>query len=186
MIELFQLFHYIAPPLDSGFRTTPDDWNEYKEMNRLFARRVESILVTGDVIWIHDYPLLLLPKILRRNNPTLHISISFRSVFPSSEVYRILPSREELLRGILSANLITFHNFQYLRHFQTTCTRVLGIDCSTSGIEAHPECGGTETKLVSIPMGIDPKPYLHCLRSEDTQRKIINLQQSFGNRQVIL
>eukprot|EP00397_Hematodinium_sp_SG-2012_P010553 GEMP01010669.1.p1 GENE.GEMP01010669.1~~GEMP01010669.1.p1 ORF type:complete len:916 (+),score=177.88 GEMP01010669.1:43-2748(+) len=188
MVELFHLFHYIAPPMDSGFRTTVEDWKEFKEMNRQFALRVESILMTvgEDLVWIHDYPLMLLPRILRKKFPALHIAFSFRSVFPSSEVYRILPSREELLRGVLSANLITFHNFQYVRHFQTTCTRVLGIECSTAGIEAHPDAGGTGTKLVTIPMGIDPLPYVDCLRSDETQRKIQKLRHSFGNRQVIL
>lgn len=186
LVELFQLFHYIAPPLDSGFRTSVDDWKELEEMSRQFALRVESVLMEGDLIWIHDYPLMLLPRMLRKKIPSLHIAFSFRSVFPSSEVYRILPRREALLRGVLSANLITFHSFQYVRHFQTACTRLLGIECSTSGIEAHPDAGGTGTRLVTIPMGIDPRPYVDCLTSEETQRKIGKLLQSFGNRKVIL
>lgn len=184
--EIFQLFNYTTPQLDSGFRTTVEDWKEFERLNSKFAATVKTILVDNDLVWILDYHLMLLPRLLRKTFLTLPIAFSFRCVFPSSELYRILPRREDLLRGVLSSNLITFHNFQYTRHFQTACTRLLGIECSVSGIEAHPEEDTTGTKLSAIPMGIDPYPYSECMTTEETQLAIAKLRKTFGERKVIL
>lgn len=85
---------------------------------------------------------MLLPKMLRERPITRDANIGFYlgTVFPSSEMYRILPQREELLRGVLAASFIGFHGFQYKRHFLTACTRVLGVECSGDRIE--PDAAG--------------------------------------------
>merc|ERR1719230_1587636 len=109
---------------------------------------------------------------LRLQRQDIHIGYYMDCVFPSSEVYRILPQREELLRGVLSANFIGFHNFQYVRHFLTSCTRVLGLECSASGIEACEDAGGTCTKVMAVPLGIDPKSYELLVMEEQTEARI--------------
>ena len=48
--------------------------------------------------------------------------------FPSSEIYRTLPVREEVLRAVLKADLIGFHTYDYARHFVSACTRILGLE----------------------------------------------------------
>ncbi|CAE8638604.1 unnamed protein product, partial [Polarella glacialis] len=143
-LVIFPLFHYTPPSMETGIGLY--DWDGYELVNESFKTVVLSVYRPGDLVFIHDYPLMLLPKLLRKERPDICIGIYIHCVFPSSEVYRILPQREELLRGVLSSNVIGFHNFQYVRHFLTASTRILGCECSASGIEACEDAGGTLTK----------------------------------------
>ena len=82
----------------------------------------------GDLIWIHDFHLMLLPAMLREElGPDFNIKIGFflHTPFPSSEIYRILPVRKEILSGVLHSDLIGFHTNDYARHFLSSCSRVL-------------------------------------------------------------
>ena len=88
-------------------------------------------------VWVNDFSLMLLPQMLKKSKPHVYVGFFLHSVFPSSEMYRIFPFREELLKGVLAANIIGFYHFQYIRHFQTSCTRVLGVECSRNTVEAH-------------------------------------------------
>merc|ERR1719436_1990874 len=126
----------------------------------------------GDLVWINDYPLMLLPKLLRLQMPDILIGFYLHCVFPSSEVYRILPQRENILRGVLSSNIIGFHNFEYMQQFLNSCIHILGLECSSSAIEACEDAGGTTTKVVTVPLGIHVDPYKKLLRTENVRRRI--------------
>jgi trehalose 6-phosphate synthase len=80
---------------------------------------------SGDLVWIHDYHLMLLPKLLRERLDAIGVEVKIgfflHTPFPSSEIYRILPVRKEVLLGVLDANLIGFHTFDYCRHFLSSC-----------------------------------------------------------------
>lgn len=179
---LHPLFNYLQPPVEAGLQTY--DWVGYESFNNEFAKCVLPLYSSGDVVWIHDYPLMLLPKILRNQKPEMPIGIYIHAVFPTSDVYRILPQREELLRGVLSANIIGFHNFQYVRYFLTSCTRILGIECTSSGIEACEDTGGTATKVVATPVGINCQPYMRRMEEESMQGQVLALLRNIaGPRQ---
>ncbi|CAK0860860.1 unnamed protein product [Prorocentrum cordatum] len=171
------LFHYSPPSVETGLGV--HDWEGYKIVNAAYCDALLKEHARGDLVWINDYPLMLLPKLLRAERPEITIGFYMHCVFPSSEVYRILPQREELLRGILSSNIIGFHNFQYVRHFLTSCTRVLGLECSANSIEACEDAGGTCTKVLSVPLGIDIQPFQHILDQDDTRMRIQALLDSF-------
>lgn len=106
-------------------------------MNKAFFNTILYHYEASDWILVFNYHLMLLPKMLRDCAKTCNANIGFylASVFPSSEMYRILPQREDLLYGVLAATFIGFHGFQYKRHFLTSCTRVLGVECSGDRIE---------------------------------------------------
>ncbi|CAD7938804.1 unnamed protein product, partial [Amoebophrya sp. A25] len=137
-------------------------------------------------VWVHDYPLMMLPLFLKKAKPHLFVGFFLHSVFPSSEIYRIFPFRQELLRGCIAADIIGFFNFQFLRHFQTCCTRILGVQCNRSIVEASKETQGKETKLAAIPIGEDFELYDKCLNSENALGRIEELRQKFGGRRVVL
>ena len=82
----------------------------------------------GDVVWVHDYHLMLLPSVLRARHPNMKIGFFSHVPFPSSEIYRVLPFRKELLEGLLSSSLIGFQTHDYLRHFKNTTVRLLKTD----------------------------------------------------------
>lgn len=105
-------------------------WDAYRQANGLFARTIATEAREGDLVWIHDYHLMLLPQILReelraQGKENVRIGFFLHTPFPSSEIYRILPVRGQLLRGILHCELIGFHTYDYARHFLSSCAHIL-------------------------------------------------------------
>jgi trehalose 6-phosphate synthase len=100
-------------------------------VNQLFANQIINDVQDGDLIWVHDYHLMLLPQMLREGlgNTKKNIRIGFflHTPFPSSEIYRILPVREALLIGVLHCDLLGFHTYDYARHFLSSCSRILSV-----------------------------------------------------------
>lgn len=122
---LWPLFHY--HPGEITFDESA--WSAYKDVNRLFAKTMAKDVQDGDLIWVHDYHLMLLPEMLREEigstKKNVKIGFFLHTPFPSSEIYRILPVREALLLGVLHCDLIGFHTYDYARHFLSSCSRIL-------------------------------------------------------------
>ena len=102
-------------------------WRAYCTANRKFADKVIEVYDNGDLVWVHDYHLLLLPSYILRKLRTARVGLFLHTPFPSSEIFRTIPVRDELLRGMLNTDLIGFHIFEYARHFLTCCKRMLGL-----------------------------------------------------------
>mmetsp|Transcript_99840 Transcript_99840/g.192821 ORF Transcript_99840/g.192821 Transcript_99840/m.192821 type:complete len:1008 (+) Transcript_99840:74-3097(+) len=181
---IFPLFHYTLPSAETGL--AQDDWEGYELVNRTFKDVVLRHYIRGDLVWINDYPLLLLPQLLREERPDVAMGFYLYCVFPSPEVFRILPQRKCLLRGVLSSNIIGFHSFSYVQNFLTSCIQVLGLECTTSGIEACEMAGGTHTKCLTMPRGIQVEPYHRILRCPQTMEKIERLQETFAGKRLVV
>jgi len=123
-ITIWPLFHYFLQYTD--FKN--DLWEVYKQVNQKYFRQLESIIEEDDVIWIHDYHLMLLPGIIREKMSKISIGYFLHIPFPSYELYRTLPWREEILRGLLGADLIGFHTYDYARHFLSAVNHLLDIN----------------------------------------------------------
>jgi trehalose 6-phosphate synthase len=122
---MWPLFHY--HPGEITFDESA--WKAYTEANRIFAREVAKDVQDNDLIWVHDYHLMLLPQMLREEIGTkarnVKLGFFLHTPFPSSEIYRILPVRNDILLGVLSCDLIGFHTYDYARHFLSSCSRIL-------------------------------------------------------------
>lgn len=175
---IWPLFHYL--PNKVRFHDT--QWKSYREINEKFAEKVLSIASPGDLVWIHDFHLMLLPAILRKKQPRLKIGFFLHIPFPSSEVYRLLAPRQEILEGLLGADLIGFHSYDYLRHFSSACLRLLGFESQPGAIELP----SRKVHLGVFPIGIDPDRFHTVLQSESCRLNIDNLQKSFAGRKIIL
>ena len=103
-------------------------WSAYTAVNREFANTIIQCFNEGDLIWIHGFHLLILPSFLTRRIPMAKIGIFLHTPFPSSEIFRTVWCREDLLRGMLNADQVGFHLFEYARHFLTCCRRLLGLN----------------------------------------------------------
>ena len=158
---LWPTFHYFAQ-----FATYEDaHWQAYVAVNEKFCRAVLAQAGPDDTIWVHDYQLLLLPEMLRQSRPNATIGFFLHIPFPSSDLIRVLPWREELLRGMLGADLIGFHTFGYMRHFLSAVSQLLGLSNQNGQIETL-----TRTVLVdAFPMGIDYQRYAEAAASEVAQ-----------------
>ena len=144
---LWPLFHYFV----DRFRFSADAWRSYVAVNERFAESIARTCAQGARVWVHDFHLALVPAALRRRRPDVTIGFFLHIPFPSSELYRLLPTRGELLTGILGADYIGFHTADYVRHFRSSCLRVLGIDSGPESIEHD----GREVGIGAHPIGVD-------------------------------
>ncbi|MGS2762355.1 bifunctional alpha,alpha-trehalose-phosphate synthase (UDP-forming)/trehalose-phosphatase [Sinomicrobium sp. M5D2P9] len=144
---LWPMFHYFME-----YTTFEGEhWESYKEVNRKFAATVLQHTDDGDTIWVHDYQLLLLPELIKKERPNVSIGFFLHIPFPSYEVFRTLPWREELLNGMLGADLLGFHTYDYERHFLSSVRRILRLDTHFNEISYQ----GRTLRVDSFPMGID-------------------------------
>jgi len=158
---LWPLFHYFQEYAEFEI----EQWESYKKVNQKFADVVLEHAKDGDNIWIHDYQLLLLPKLIRDKNPTLSIGFFLHIPYPSYEIFRTFPWREELLTGMLGADLIGFHTYDYVRHFLSSVKRISGMEIKFNEIIFQDRI----IKVDSFPMGIDYNRY-HNAALEHQQR----------------
>jgi trehalose 6-phosphate synthase/phosphatase len=145
---LWPLLHYL---LDKVRLDAQRDWEVYCAVNQRFADRVVEHYREGDLVWVHDYQLTLVPAMVRQQLPSARIGFFLHVPFPSDDVFRILPWREEILRGLLGADLLGFHTESYRRNFALAAANVLGLE---PGAEAL-WFGGRQVRLGVYPIGID-------------------------------
>ncbi|SPO20100.1 probable TPS1 - alpha,alpha-trehalose-phosphate synthase, 56 KD subunit [Ustilago trichophora] len=257
---LWPLFHY--HPGEMNFDET--NWLAYREANLRFAEKIRSIVRQGDMVWVQDYHLMLLPLMLRtliegseqqgatsqrelehvrhgvdgtlqlqdddllaapsayettrnarpssppadedgyqgrdsaRSNTatgrglgtsdgssgrgSIKIGFFLHTPFPSSEIYRILPVRREILLGILHCDLIGFHTYDYARHFLSSCTRILGLPTMPNGAEFE----GRYVHVGTYPIGIEPSQFEDGLKRESVKERIKSLQRRFEGVKIIV
>jgi trehalose 6-phosphate synthase/phosphatase len=144
---LWPLFHYLLDQMPLHVR----DWESYVQVNQQFAELVVAHYQPDDLIWVHDYQLLLLPELLRQRLPKARIGFFLHIPFPSEELFRTIPERNRLLRGILGADLVGFHTPSYLRHFAASLTQILGLTVDIDRVQLSDR----EVQLGVFPMGID-------------------------------
>lgn len=152
---IWPLFHYKPGEvvIDDKF------WDGYERANKIFSEHIDKIAEDGDIIWIHDYHLMLLPSMVRERSisagKALKIGFFLHIPFPTSEVYRVLPQRKNILEGVLSADLIGFHTYDYARHFIVSCTRILGLNSSPGNIEYRDR----NVRIGAYPVGVEPENF---------------------------
>ncbi|KAB2065334.1 hypothetical protein ES319_A09G082800v1 [Gossypium barbadense] len=182
---LWPLFHYIGLPQEDRLATTrsfQSQFDAYKKANQLFADVVNEHYEEGDVVWCHDYHLMFLPKCLKERNSKMKVGWFLHTPFPSSEIHRMLPSRLELLRSVLAADLVGFHTYDYARHFVSACTRILGLEGTPEGVEDQ----GKLTRIAAFPVGIDSERFIKALELPEVQDHMKVLKQRFAGRKVML
>ncbi|CCK72125.1 trehalose 6-phosphate synthase/phosphatase complex subunit KNAG_0J00420 [Huiozyma naganishii CBS 8797] len=151
---MWPTFHYQIPDNPNMKAFDTHSWGQYVKLNEMVAQQILAQYKVGDTVWIHDYHLMLVPRMVRRELPDARIGFFLHVSFPSSEVFRCLAERETILDGILGANFVAFQTQEYLRHFLQTCNRILMADVTVPDREI--EYNGQITCVKSIPIGIDP------------------------------
>ena len=102
-----------------------DTWDAYQRVNKIFADRISEEAADGDLIWVHDYHLLLLPRLLREllrvQNKRCPIGYFLHTPFSADDFWRGLPVQKQLLDGVLGSDLIGFHTDEYKANFASAC-----------------------------------------------------------------
>ncbi len=157
-------------------------WEMYRQVNELFCQAALEIIESDDVVWVQDYHLMLLPQMIRDHLPDVSIGYFHHIPFPSYELFRNLPERAELLRGLLGADLVGFHTHNYMRHFISAVFRVLKLDCVLDEIHL----GRRVVYVNAFPMGIHYEKYHQALQDSKIKKKARLLKKSFGEGRIIL
>ncbi|WP_455368477.1 bifunctional alpha,alpha-trehalose-phosphate synthase (UDP-forming)/trehalose-phosphatase [[Eubacterium] cellulosolvens] len=175
---IWPLFHYFTQ------YTTYNDafWDNYKRVNNYYCKTIIDTLNKKDVIWIHDYQLMLLPKLIRDKRPDSKIGFFLHIPFPSFDVFRLLPWRKEILEGILGADLIGFHIHDYVRNFLDSAHRLFGYESVLGQMTIENRFVKTDI----FPMGIDFKYFSNMVQNSNVQRETNKVNRKVRGRKVIL
>ncbi|MBT8281392.1 MAG: bifunctional alpha,alpha-trehalose-phosphate synthase (UDP-forming)/trehalose-phosphatase [Muriicola sp.] len=160
---IWPLFHYFLEY--SEFELS--SWNTYREVNQKFADAILKEASEDDIIWVHDYQLMLVPQMVREKRPDISIGFFLHIPFPSYEIFRTLPWREEVLLGLLGSDLIGFHTYDYERHFLSSIRRILGLEVSFNDIYLESRI----IKVDSFPMGIDYAKFHNAAKEHEALPK---------------
>ncbi|MEZ4226251.1 MAG: bifunctional alpha,alpha-trehalose-phosphate synthase (UDP-forming)/trehalose-phosphatase [Polyangiaceae bacterium] len=175
---LWPLFHGLTDKVSfdvAAFRA-------YQRVNDAFADKILSRVSATDSVWVHDYQLALVPELLRRKGFRGKIGFFLHIPFPSDETYRQLPPREALLRGLLGADFIGFHTYEYVSHFRATCLRVLGYETDAS----HVRLPSRQVELAALPIGIDPVEMRALSQSPEARKELATLRGAYGDKRLIV
>lgn len=177
---IWPLFHYF--PTYTEF--SAENWQQYKEINELFCAKVLEYAKPNDTIWIHDYQLMLVPRLLREKLPNARIGFFLHIPFPFYEIFRLLPKlwREEILQGLLGSDLIGFHTHNYVQYFLSCALRILGVDHTTGKINYDDRV----IHVDSFPMGIDFDKFFVQAKSEVNAKEVLGIKQNLNNLKMIL
>ena len=175
---IWPLFHYFA------MRTLYEKrfWKMYEQVNRVFCDEVMEIAKPDDRIWVHDYQLMLLPQLLRERLPESDIGFFLHIPWPSFELFRLLPWREEILNGLLGADLIGFHTYDYVRHFLSSVCRITGLEHTLGRVSF----GSRIVKIDAFPMGIDYERYSQAINDANVEKEVGKILKKIGKRRIII
>lgn len=166
---IWPMFHYIQSLDVRVLNSQSEDGYEfYRFYNERYAERILELYKPGDVIWIHDFYLLLLPQLLRKKLPDAMIGLYMHTSFPSSEFIRCIPQREQLLQGILGASVVGVQAQNYARHLLSSCIRILGNDHSGNNILVD----GRIATICALHVGIDANHVIK-VTDEPESRKLV-------------
>jgi trehalose 6-phosphate synthase/phosphatase len=175
---IWPVFHDLTEQLPQDI----SGWETYRQVNQRFAEAVVNAYRDGDLIWVNDYHLMLVPHLVRQSLPRAHIGFFLHIPFPAPEVFRVLPPRRDLLAGLLGADLIGFHTRLFADNFLASVASLLEVKVTANGVRA----GSRVSRVDAFPMGIDAANWETRARSTAVAKQVLSLMQDAGKRKIVL
>ncbi len=177
---IWPLFHYF--PMLTAFEE--NQWECYNDVNEFFASSASEIIRPDDIIWVHDYQLMLLPALIREKFPDAALGYFHHIPFPSYEIFRLLPGswRSKIMKGLLAGDLCGFHTSDYTHHFLRCASRICFLENNFGKIFDD----GRVIKADTFPIGIEFEKFNDSIRLPEVQSEIERLRTSFAGKKVIL
>ncbi len=177
---IWPLFHYFA----GAVQYDETYWLQYKKVNEAFCATLLEVIGPDDVLWIHDYHLMLLPSLVRKRLPKIGIGFFLHIPFPQFEIYRLLPAqwRREILEGLLGADVVGFHTHDYQKYFLGCVQRILGYKHKLGQLLLDRRI----VKVGAFPMGVDFRRFHGAALSPEVQQEKQQLRKSLGETKIVL
>jgi trehalose 6-phosphate synthase/phosphatase len=176
---LWPLFHYF--PLFVEYRK--EHFNDYRRLNEDFAKKIAELYQPGDIIWVHDYQLMMVPDFLRKVLPEATIGFFLHIPFPSYEIFRLIPTewKKQLMQGMMGADLIGFHTQDYVQHFIQSAKMILQVESQFNFVYY----GNRMVKADQFPIGIDYQMFRNACIDETVVGICTALEERFYDQKVI-
>jgi trehalose 6-phosphate synthase/phosphatase len=175
---LWPVLHYRIDQMPMN----PTGWPTYRKVNEAFARTAIEAYRPGDVIWIHDYHLMLAPELIRRTLPQARIGYFLHIPFPPPDVFRVIPWRDEILQGLLAADLIGFHTPSDAEHFLDSCRRILRLDTTRDGVVQ----GDRLARVQAFPLGIDTSFWSELAAEKQVAEHAAGIRSEAAGRKLLV
>jgi trehalose 6-phosphate synthase/phosphatase len=175
---IWPLFHYFPTYTEHVTET----WDAYRRVNHRFFDVLADVMDEDATVWVHDYQLMLLPELIRERFPNARVGFFLHIPFPSFEMFRLLPAREAVLEGLLGADMIGFHTYDYARHFLSSVRRLLSFDHSMGVIRTDKRT----VKVDVFPMGIDWNRFVDAGELEQVKTTGMTLEEQYAGQKLIL
>jgi trehalose-phosphatase len=179
---LWPVLNYQVPDHPKSKAYEDHSYGFYVKLNQAFADKIVASYKRGDTIQIHDYHLLLVPAMVRKKLPEAKIMFFNHTAFPSSEIFRCLATRKELLEGMLGADLIGFQTPEYAQHFLSTCSRLLIVEAMEDGVQLDERC----VNVVSNPIGVDPKGFTDAKLLPEVEEWMDVMKERYKGKKLIV
>eukprot|EP00899_Mesostigma_viride_P018344 jgi/Mesvir1/26510/Mv16167-RA.2 len=184
---LWNLFHYMMPLMNQSLLFDRNHWQAYLATNKKMCDKVMEVNNPWvDYVWVHDYHLMVLSTFLRKRFNNMKIGFFLHIPFPSSEMYRTCPVREEILRSMLNCDIIGFHTFDYARHFLSCCSRMLGLEFETKRGQIVLEYYGREINVKIRPAGVNVERLVGGFEWPECQWRLGELKSQYEGRTVLV
>ena len=112
-----EAFWPILHSFKERYNYDPVDWENFQEVNRLFAEAAAEEAAEGALVWVHDYNLWLVPGYLRQIRPDLRIAFTHHTPFPAADMFNVLPWRKQIIESLLACDDVSFHIPRYAANF---------------------------------------------------------------------
>ena len=163
------------------------NWECYVRVNRKFAEKTTQRYEPGDLIWVHNYQLMLVPSYLLQKMPQATICFYMHQPWPSSELFRTLSVREEILLGMLNSDMIGFQSFDFARNFLTACSRLLGLSYSVKkGGNLTIDYNGRHVEIYIEHVSVEPDMLSEQLHHQSVRKSIEEYTEQFRGKRLIL
>src|SRR5262249_4968798 len=163
-------------------------WHSYQNVNAIFADK--AVFALGEqpdaLAWVHDYHLMLVPRLIRERCPDRPIGFFLHVPWPPPDIFARLPWRQDVLLGLLGADVVSFHTEGYRRNFVRPCARLL----AGTGVQIHgPHITLPDRRVVtttSAPISIDAAQFARLGTDPETGRDIDAVREQFAGRSLLL
>jgi len=154
----------------------------YRKANEIFAAKVAELADEGATVWVHDYQLQLLPRMLRERRPDLTIGFFLHIPFPPAELFAQLPWRRQVLQGILGSDLVGFQTRRDATNFLNAGERILGVASEGHGLRV----GDRRVRVDAFPIGIDAISFSELAAQPEVQARAKELRAGLGDPETLI